>query len=632
MTSFFQVPPRMGIDEWTAEYRFLSPEASSEPGKYRIERAEYQRGIMQAISDPMTKEVVLMCSSQVGKTEILMNVLGYHIHYDPAPILVVQPTLDMAQSFSKERLANMIRDCEVLSGKVQDSKSKDSGNTILHKRFPQGHITLCGANSPAGLASRPIRIVLLDEVDRYPPSAGAEGDPVKLAMKRSRTFWNKKTVMVSTPTIKGISRIEAAFEESNRQHFNVPCHKCGEMQRLVWGNVTFDKTDPTTARYKCGFCGEYWNDAQRWHAVRNGKWISEYPKSPIQGFHLNEIYSSWSTLEDMVRNFLEAKKFPETLKTFINTSLGESWEDQGEGLDEVPFMDRRENYYPDHLPQGIVVITAGVDVQDDRLEIECVGWGEGEECWSVEYKVIYGDPSTMDLWNQLDDFLLKKYTRSDGLPMPIVGAAIDSGGHYTHAVYNYCRGKANRRVWAIKGQAGQGVAIWPKKASVRNVAKVPLFSVGVDSAKDIIFARLKIKEPGAGYCHFPMYEEWYFEQLTAEKVVITYKKGVPVRSYKKFKTRNEALDCRVYAYAVFLSLQANMKMISQKLEVKVDKMREEGKLIREAKKEVKKEEVVKEKSEKELLNEKNNSINTGVPKRPRRPPDTRPGWLNSWRK
>jgi phage terminase large subunit GpA-like protein len=598
VAALLQVPPTLDLAEWTEEYRYLSPEAAAEPGKYRVSRAEYQRGMMQAINDPEVKEVVMMTSAQVGKTEILLNTIGYHIHYDPAPILVVQPTLAMAQSFSKERLANMIRDCPCLNGKVKDPRTRDSGNTTLHKVFPQGHITICGANSAASLASRPIRIVLLDEVDRYPPSAGSEGDPVRLATKRTQTFWNAKKVMVSTPTVKGASRIESAFEESDQRYFHVPCHACGHEQTLKWKQVLFQEENPTTARYQCESCLTEWNDAERWRAVAQGKWKAETEFKGVAGFHLSELYSSWSTLEKMVGNFLEAKKFPETLKTFINTSLAETWEDQGEGIDDLPFMERREDYTPDAIPNEVALLVAGVDVQDNRVEVEVLGLGVEEENWSVEYKIIHGDPSTPFLWRELDEFLRRRYRRIDGLELPILATAIDSGGHYTQAVYNFCRGKFRRRVFAIKGVAGFGKPVWPKRASIRNIGRVPLYTVGVDSAKDIIFARLKIDEPGPGYCHFPKYDKEYFEQLASEKIVIKYHKGVPVRHFQAFRKRNEALDCRVYAYAAFVGLQADMPKVIAKQKEKLMEMREQvPEVIEEEKEPVRpKKQVVKQKS------------------------------------
>jgi phage terminase large subunit GpA-like protein len=470
---------------------------------------------------------------------------------------------------------------------------------------------------------------LLDEVDRYPPSAGAEGDPVRLATKRSQTFWNSKKVMVSTPTVKDASRIEAAFLETDQRHFHVPCGMCGHYQVLRWKNVLFDPDKTADARYKCTKCGDLWTDVKRWAAVRKGVWRATLNFNGKAGFHLNELYSSWSTLQGMVENFLEAKKLPETLKTFVNTALAETWEDQGEGIDEIPFMDRRERYKPDFLPNEILLVTAGIDVQDNRLEIETVGWGLGEECWSIEYNTIYGDPSAPGLWRQLDDYLCKVYKRMDGLELPILTAAIDSGGHYTQAVYNFCRHKAKRRIWAIKGQGGQGKAVWPKRPSVRNIGKVPLYNIGVDSAKDIVFARLKVEEKGNGYCHFPMYDEEYFLQLTAEKVVITYSKGVPVRGYKAFRKRNEALDCRVYAYACFVGIQPNLEKVKEsqdkwikanpeKLNPNMKPPIEEG--------DSKKDEESTKGEQKKLFNDKKKVIRD--PRKNRKPP---PNFVNSWR-
>jgi len=626
--SLMKVPPPLSLDQWAETYRFLSPEASAEPGRYRIERAEYQRGIMQAISDLETSEVVLMLSSQVGKTETLLNTVGYFIHYEPAPMLIVQPTLDMAQSFSKERLANMLRDCPALSDKVKDARTRDSGNTVLHKTFPQGHLTICGANSPASLASRPIRVVLLDEVDRYPPSAGSEGDPVKLALKRSKTFWNSKAVLVSSPTNKGSSRIESAFQETDQRHYLVPCPACGKFQKLEFKQVIFEKEDPQTARYQCKYCDKQFKDAERWEAVRNGKWQATKPFKGKAGFHLNELYSSWSLLSEIVENFLEAKKLPETLKTFVNTTLAETWEDQGEGIEDIEFLKRRENYSKDNLPNEILLLTAGVDVQDNRLECEVVGWGFDEEAWSVEYKIFYGDPSTLEIWMRLDEYLREVFKRRDGLKLQISSAAIDSGGHYTQAVYTFCKGKASRRVCAVKGQAGQGKAIWPKRAGIRNSAKVPLYMVGVDSAKDIIFARLKIEKKGPGYCHFPISaDEEYFQQLTAERVVYSYNKGVLVRSYKAYRARNEALDCRVYAYCCFVGLNANLKTIYKKQNEMLKTLGAKEQPTPEPKEEAKEETKEEIKTETNIQKKPLNIQRNNLKNRHDRP---RGGFVNSW--
>ncbi len=520
---------------------------------------------MDAVSDPGVKSVVCITSAQVGKTESILNCIGFHIAQDPAPILVVQPTLSMAQSFSKDRLAPMLRDTPALKGKVQDPRSRDSGNTTLHKVFPGGHITVAGANSAAGLASRPVRIVLCDEVDRYPPSAGTEGDPVKLAAKRAQTFWNSKLVMLSTPTIKGVSRIEAAFEESDKRRFFVPCPDCDEHQALRWKQVRWEEDRPETAVYVCEHCGSVWDDNQRLRAIRCGEWRAEGAFRGSAGFHLSELYSSWSTLGDIAENFLEAKKLPETLKTFVNTSLGESWEDAGEGIDDVDIWSRREGYTATAMPLGVLVLTAGVDVQDDRIEIEVTGWGLDEESWSVDHIVLTGDPSTSMLWNDLDNALSRRYRREDGREHRIAASCVDTGGHYTQAAYDFCRPRYGQRVYAIKGMAGMGRPVWPKRPSKNNSGRLPLFLVGVDAAKDVVFGRLKVNQPGPGFCHFPAhYDDEYFHQLAAERVITRYRKGIPFREYIRVRKRNEALDLRVYSYAAFVSLNADLHRIAER--------------------------------------------------------------------
>ena len=359
---------------------------------------------MDAISDPLIRDCVVMAGAQVGKTEMLLNVIGFHVGQDPAPMLVVQPTLEMAQSFSKDRLAPMLRDTPNLKGKVKDPRARDANNTTTHKVFPGGHVSLVGSNSPSGLASRPIRIVLCDEVDRYPASAGSEGDPVQLARKRSATFWNRKIVMVSTPTNKGSSRIESAFEESDKRFYYVPCPDCHHEQTLKWSNVQWEKDKPETACYVCEECGSVWDDPKRYRAVRLGNWKATEEFKGVAGFHISGIYSSWTPLADAVRDFLSAKKMPETLRVWTNVYLAETWEDQGERVDDYAVKERAEPF-GDKLDANIMLLTCGVDVQDDRLELEVVGWGKDEESWSVDYRTLYGDPSTPHLWNDLENIL-----------------------------------------------------------------------------------------------------------------------------------------------------------------------------------------------------------------------------------
>lgn len=557
-------PPRLTVSEWADTFRKLSPEASAEPGSWKTSRAEYQRGIMDAISDPAIETVVLMMGAQMGKSECLNNVVGYHIAQDPSPILVVQPTLDMAQTWSKDRLAPMLRDTPALQGLVKDPRSRDSGNTTLHKSFPGGHVTGCGANSPASLASRPIRIVLCDEVDRFPVSAGSEGDPVTLARKRSATFWNRKIILVSTPTNKGASRIEQAYEESDKRLYYVPCHDCGHEQTLKWSQVQFDADRPESAGYACESCGSIWDDASRARAVRRGEWRATEKFSKTAGFCVSGLYSPWIPLEDAVRDFLAARKQPSTLRVWVNTYLAETWEEDGEGVDDYSLSERAEDW-GDVVPADGLILTAGVDVQDDRLEAEIVAWGKEEESWSIAYKTIHGDPSGPIVWRELDEFIYGVYEHEFGEEMVVRATCIDSGGHHTQAVYKYVSTREAKRVFAIKGVGGEGRPM-VGKPSKNNIGKIKLFPVGVDTVKAELFSRFKITEPGPGYCHFPEGRDpEYYKQLTAEKIKIKYHKGFARREFVKIRTRNEALDVRVYAKAALALLNVNLNGLAMKM-------------------------------------------------------------------
>ena len=520
---------------------------------------------MDACSDPSTPEVVVMAGAQLGKTEAILNIIGYHIDYDPSPILVLQPTLDMASAFSKERVANgLLKSTPCLESKVQDPRSRDSGNTTFQKLFPGGSVSMVGANSPASLASRPIRLVLCDEVDRYPTSAGSEGDPIQLAKKRSATFWNRKIVLVSTPTNKGSSRIEDAYEKSDQRHYYIPCKHCEHDQIMKWSNVQWVDNDPSTAKYVCESCGSAWNDADRIWAIRNGHWVASAPFTGVAGFTINGMYSPWTPLSDGVRDFLSVKKNPEQLRVWTNTYLGETWEDAGEQVDDYMLSERREEM--ESIPDEVVLITAGVDVQDDRLEMSVTGWGRDDESWVISHDVFYGDPSTPQLWSTLDAALLKVYQTESGRDMAIHSTCVDSGGHFTNSVYKYCKRNYGRRVFAIKGRGGEGTPI-VTKPSKNNVVKCPLFPVGVDTVKDLLFARLRIDEPGPGYIHFSsVLNDEYFKQLTAEKIVTRFHRGFKKRIFEKIRTRNEALDCFVYSIAAYAIININVNTLADKIE------------------------------------------------------------------
>lgn len=522
--------------------------------------------MMDALNEPGVSEVVFMTSAQVGKTEILNNILAYFIHQDPSPILFIQPTLDMAESWSKDRFAPMIRDTENLKKLIRDPRSRDSGNTLLHKKFPGGHITMAGANSPSSLASRPIRIVLLDEEDRYPASAGTEGDPGSLAQKRTTTFWNRLLVSASTPTIEGKSRIDARYKQSDQRKYYVPCPECKEYQVLVWANLKFDKTDPTTAHYICEHCGSVLTESDKLWMIAHGKWQADAEFNGIAGFHISELYSPWVKWSEMVTSFLKAKRLPETLQTWINTSLGETWKEATDGVDFSSLLGRKENWGR-IAPKEVLVITCGVDVQDDRLEAEVVGWGLEEESWSLQYHVFHGDPAGTEVWKDLDNLLSQQIAHESGGNLQISCTCVDSGGHHTQAVYEYCKQREVSRVFAIKGanQIGKPLV---SKLSRNNKLRVKLFLIGTDTAKQLIYSRLKIHQPGSGYCHFPAdYPEDYFKQLTAERIQTKFVNGHPQRVWiKPNGKRNEALDCRVYGLAALHILNPNLEMLAAEVE------------------------------------------------------------------
>lgn len=522
--------------------------------------------MMNAVNEMGVREVIYMTSAQIGKTEILNNILGYFVHQDPSPILFIQPTLDMAEAWSKDRLAPMIRDTEALTGLFRDAKTRNSDNTLLHKKFTGGHITMAGANSPSSLASRPIRIVLLDEEDRYPVSAGSEGDPGSLAQKRTTTFWNRLLVSASTPTIEDESKIESRYQQSDQRKFYVPCPECDAFQVLMWSQIKFEKGNSATTYYECEHCKAHLRDSDKMWMLEHGEWRAEAAFNGIAGFHINELYSPWVRWREMVENFHKAKRLPETLKVWVNTSLGETWKDKTEGVDPAGLLKRKENWGR-VAPDGVIVITAGVDVQDDRLEVEVIGWGVGQESWSLQYHVLHGDPAQADVWKDLDDVLSQTIQTSDGRTLPVGCACVDSGGHHTQKVYEYCKAREYQRIYAIKGASQIGKPL-VSKFSKANKLRVKLFSIGTDTAKQMIYARLKIHQPGAGYCHFPSdYPEEYFKQLTAERIQTRFVNGHPTRIWVMPKgRRNEALDCRVYGMAALHILNPNLDRLAKERE------------------------------------------------------------------
>ena len=566
-------PPKMDLAEWANTYAVLSRETSAQTGRFRS--FPYQDGIMRAITDPKTTQVTVMKSARVGYTRILDHAVGYFIHQSPSPIMMVQPRVEDAESYSKREIAPMLRDTPVLSALCEAPKAKSSDQTILQKSFLNGaSLTLVGANSPAGFRRITVRVLLMDEVDGWPPGAGAEGDQVSLGIKRTVSFWDRVIVLGSTPTIKGISRIEKEWKRSDQRRYFVPCPHCKEKQYLEWGGpdapygIKWSKDDsgaglPETAHYVCRANGCIIDEGDKPAMIAAGEWIATNPKGDHAGFHIWAGYSLFvnASWPELVKEWLRVHSDPLARQTFVNLVLGEPYEDHGEkALEETRLAARCEGW-PAEVPDGVAVITIGGDVQDDRVELEVVGWGRNEESWSIAHEVIEGDPDTSMVWGRVDAFLKRKWHRADGRPFDVMAACIDSGGHHTQRVYDFAKARLGRRVWAIKGESARGGArspVWPtKRPTSKTKSTFRPVVIGVNAAKDVIRARLHIAEAGPGYMHFPHDRDVnYFAQLVAERSVV---KSVGGRKFRVWELRpgraNEALDCRVYAYAALCGLQ-----------------------------------------------------------------------------
>jgi phage terminase large subunit GpA-like protein len=570
-------PPNYTISEWADTKRMLSPEASAEPGHWRTDRAEYQREMMDAINNPLIERVTVMSSAQVGKTEILNNIIGYFIEHDPAPMLIVQPTLEMAQAWSKDRFAPMIRDMPELRARVSDVKSKDGGNTILHKTFPGGHLTGAGANSAASLAARPVRVVLFDEVDRYPPSAGTEGDPVKLGSKRTNNFWNRKLIYTSTPTVAGVSRIESLYMESDQRRYFVPCPECKHLQTLKWGQVKWDrdakgKNLMETVHYECENCKAKIPELKKYEMVKEGKWQAQNPAvKDHAGFHINELYSPWSTWRKVAEEFLEAKKRPETLKVWKNTTLGETFEEeQSFVISDESLASRIEQYTS--IPEGCFFLTAGCDIQDDRIECVIKGWGLADESWFISKRVFYGDTATDRVYGEVMGWLDRPRDHVWNFTIKVRCVCIDSG-HRSTQVYKFVKSNQKKGYFAIKGLGGSGKK-FIGQVTYNNKSHARFVALGVDEAKQIIYDRLAIDTPGPGYMHFnETCDEAYFQQLTSEKRITKYSKGFPTRVWQLMTgRRNEMLDCEVYALAAYHLANPPMEKLSELAQAKAAKV------------------------------------------------------------
>lgn len=557
----FLPPQKLSVSKWSKTHYEL-PETSAEPGKWHPSRAPYQAAIMDAINEPGIKQVSLMCAAQVGKTIILLAIICYFIDLDPCSMLMTQPTAEMAEIFSKEKLASAIANIKPVSKKVVQ-KSRNSSSTILMKMFAGGFLRLAGANSPSSLASMSIRAYFGDEIDKYPPSAGKEGDPVQLAIERTSTFWNSKVFLVSTPSLKNNSRIESEYEKSDKRLPFVPCPHCGEFFHLSWNRFEYlgkgtESSDPGNGVYFiCPSCDGLIPEKHKTKILAQLEWrATAKPKTPGHiGFQLSRFYSPWVSWKDIAFSYEASRNDPQQLQVFWNATLGLPFENViGEKLNWEKLRDRAllSGYGVGVVPDGVAILTAGVDVQSDRLEVAVWGWGAGEQAWLIDYQKILGDPLSNEVWEQLVNVCSTEYGNKR-----IRATCIDSG-YLTQEVYHQVRKFKYLHWFAIKGVSGADKPL-VSSPSIQEVnykgqkikRGIQLYKVGVDLAKETLYSRSQIETPGAKYLNFPsnIYSKW-FEEFCSETQVTEHKAGRPITTWQKLAgVRNEALDTTIYALA-----------------------------------------------------------------------------------
>lgn len=584
----FHPPEQLSVTEWSDKYRRLSPENSAEAGQWRTSRTPYLKEIMDAFTDPKIHRLAVVASSQVGKTEMEMNMIGYMIDIDPGPAMFVLPTLDNGKDTSKRRIAPMIRDTKPLRKKVAASRSRDNDNTLLKKAYPGGMLTITGSNSPASLASIPCRYVFGDERDRWAKDAGSEGDPWGLVEARTITFYNYKMVEVSTPTIKGHSAIEKSFKLGTQEYWCVECPHCHKYHFVTFDDIKMDyhkigegkekQYIVDSAVYICPSCKGISSESEIKRQPK--KWIARNPEAyqnGVRSFWINSFSSPWMSWKKICLKFLEAKDDPQKLKTVYNTLFGKLWEEQQEIMDEDELMSRREEYDAE-LPDGVLCLTCGVDTQDDRLEYEVVGYGLDRQNWGIEKGYIFGKPSDDEVWERLDGIVDRVWQLKNGKGLKISVTFVDSGGHYTQEVYEKCRARKLKRVFAIKGKGGEGIPYISPPSTAKIVKKgvvvgtTPLYIIGVDSGKEKIMSGLKAENQDIHRYHFPNnedrgYDENFFNGLLSESMVFTETARGSMWKWMKLPghNRNEALDCRNYANAAFRAMNPDLERLYQKI-------------------------------------------------------------------
>jgi phage terminase large subunit GpA-like protein len=589
------VPPPLMLPSQWAEQNIRIPVGNAIPGPIRFDNAPHQRGMIDAVKEPGVRRVDYMMGAQTGKTTVIQAITGYYVAHEPRSQILVQPTQGDVQTFLETKLRPMLDANPVIAAKMAKQRGREGVNNGRIISFVGGWLMFAWAGSPKTLRSRSAPITHADEVDGM--EATAEGDPVELLAQRSATFGDQAlSVRSSTPTLKGISRIESGFEAGDQRRYYVGCPHCSEPQYFKWSQVRWEgrrsttisdaeldkegEHSPETALYECEVCSSTWDDGQRIAAIRNAElqghgWKATKPFKGHASFHGPEMLSTFRRLRDIVQSYLDKLKIDD-LQTFVNVSLAETYEEKGEKAEPEGLAARAEEYAA-QVPRGGVYLTAGVDMQMDRLEVEVVAWGRGEESWSIDYKVLWGDPLGDEVWQDLEDYLTQSWTHESGAELAVQASCVDTGGTsgMTQAAYDWLRGRTGRRVFGIKGVPGWGRPIVEKpqrKQSGRRARKIDLFLVGVDEAKLIHMRRLATTMEnktggGPGVCHFPVERnaEWY-RQITAEKLLTRYVKGQPVREWvKPDRARNEGTDCRIYALAALKIMQPNIKRLAEKL-------------------------------------------------------------------
>jgi phage terminase large subunit GpA-like protein len=573
--------PLLSVSEWSDRHRMLSSKASSEPGRWRTSRTPYLKAIMDCLSPTSPVErVVFMKAAQLGATEMGSNWIGYVIHHAPGPMMAVWPTVEMAKRNSKQRIDPLIDESSILRELIAPARSRDSGNTILAKEFRGGVLVMTGANSAVGLRSMPVRYLFLDEVDGYPIDVDGEGSAVALAEARTRTFSRRKIFIVSTPTIAGVSTIEREYEASDQRRYFVPCPHCGHRQWLRFEQLRWERGEdgnfPDTAAYVCESCEVPIPEHHKTWMLEHGEWRAMADgnggnSGRTAGFHLSSLYSpiGWRSWKDVAAAWESAISkeagSAAAIKTFKNTELGETWVEEGEAPDWQRLLERREDYRIGTIPVGGLLLTAGADVQKDRIEVSIWAFGRGKESWLVEHRVLMGDTARDEVWKSLASVLRETWTHETGCQLGLGRLALDTG-FATQEAYAFVRGVRDPRLMAVKGVArGAALVGTPTAVDATSGGKklrrgIKVFSVAGGIAKLEFYNNLRkspeVAEDGltirypAGFVHLPKVDAEFLQQLCAEQLITRRdRNGFAIREWQKMRERNEALDCYVYARA-----------------------------------------------------------------------------------